>query len=340
MMNPKATTILSSLLALAINAPLLSQQIVPNQPSAKVSNRKAISDAFAAGRTVDLPSGTIYIDGTITTPTKVGCGRLRASGAMSGNPVNNHPTMTGNLTRLVQVGKGPLLRLSGSGFTTNDPIEWVGDGESAIIEVEGRESPPTGEFRFRDQTFCNGTVAIHCIGGYYDQDGKLVSNDAHADVSIVEGCSFYGVGACFRSDNLLCMSWTFNDCRVCAYYQTKFPDCVVADMRRGGALAMRGLQILHPKATIFRVRDYSPNNCNLSCTGFFRDRGMQADDYLTLFEYTGPEGQPDWILDISGVVNVSETPFDREKLLKVPTYLPRRDWNIDIKFAGTTAPPH
>jgi hypothetical protein len=308
--------------------------LTPNLLSAATRNRETWSELNARGIPVRLPVGTVYLDGTVTTPAKCGCGRVRAEGGNCSWPVDNHPTLTGCLTRVQQIGKGPCLRLSGTGFTADDPIEWVGDGESAIIEVEGRVQVPCGRHRFRNQTFSNASTVFHSLAGYYDDAGKFVADENHADCTIVDGCEFYSVASAFRSDNQQSMGWKFRDCYV-NQIGDKFPDCVFADLRRGGDVTITGLEILHSRVTIFKVRDYSPNNCRLICRDFHRDRMTNTDGYLTLFEYAGDaNNQGEWLLLANGWCAVHHAPFDRSKLYKIPSTLPRKSWKVDVQFTG------
>lgn len=303
---------------------------IPNSHADALWNRQYWSTLHAHNLPVRLPVGTIYIDGTVTTPHTCGNGRLHADGAMSGWTVHNHPTLTGCLTRVVQVGKGPCLRLSGTGYTADDPIEWVGDGESAIVEVEGSSSYPTGRHRFRNHTFSKAGCAFHALDGHYDDDGKFVKDEMHAELVHVDECEFYDVHSVFRSDNQQALDWRF-DRPVVNGMDAKYNDLVFADIRRGGMVAIRDLKILHSRCTIFKVRDYSPNQCHLVCENFTRDRMGNADNYLTLFEYAGDKSnQFDWVLRVSGFIPCYQVPFDMERLYKVPLTLPRSQWKVDV----------
>jgi hypothetical protein len=298
-----------------VAAAATTQGVVANVQTRAAANTAAISAALGAGGTVDLPRGTVYIDGPITTKDIIGCGRLRTAGSL-GYQIEPHHTLGQITTRIVQIGKGPVLRISGTGFVANDPIELVGDGQSPIIEIEGRATPATGRHRFRDLVFSKSECAIHCLAGYY-KDGKFVDEETHADNCIVEGCEFF-TDTAFRCDNQQAVNWLFIGC----VYNGREGEQTVADIRRGGHVKIYGPQINHPRTTLFRVRDYSPNSCFLAARDVTVDRfGFDvANFWFTVFDYAGA-GEPEWRRKWNVTANVFiptwQTNFDYSKLFKV-----------------------
>ena len=112
-------------------------------------NRKWLQDCADAKLPIHLKGKTLYVRGTVTFPPVVGCGRIITLGA-TGDSVGEHPTLNGLRTKIVQLGKGPIFRLAGAGFVGGDPLELVGDNESAAVEIEGRLAPATGRHEFRN----------------------------------------------------------------------------------------------------------------------------------------------------------------------------------------------
>jgi hypothetical protein len=341
----------SSVFLLLLSNAVGSDGIVANSRTAAVANRERIIKAFSTNppRTVTLPPGNVYIDGTITTKPVVGCGRFKCDGSFGYGDIDpQHPTLGGGMTRLVQVGKGPLLRLSGAGFVAEDPMEWVGEqkpdaagakiehADSTIIEVEGRAAVATGRHRFRNQVFTDAAIGFRCLAGYF-AEGKFVADENHADNTIVDGCEFSNIGRVFVSENQQALVWKFRDPVV---NWTNDRSCVFADLLRGGSLTIDGLVINHPRLTIFKLRDYSPNNCQLTCRNFWSDMPTTEEHYLTLVEYVGPANAvkySSWVIDISGFVPTYQKKFDRRKLYVGCEGLPRKYWRDGVVIMGESA---
>ncbi len=302
---------------------------VMNSKIAATSNTEWLSKSLADGKPIKIPVGTLYVNGTAATRPVVGCGRLESEGS-SGYSMDPHPTLSGFQSRIVQLGKGPILRLSGVGFIATDPIEFVGDGESAALEIEGRAAPATGRHRFRNLIFRDWGCAFKCLAGYY-RDGKFIANENHADNSVVEGCETFNVDTLFRSENQQSLNWVFRDCAVNGAGVSK--GCVVADVVRGGCLTLERLVVEESKVTIFRVTDYSPNNSRLVCRDLFYDQMLDKDQYLCLFEYAGPAAAANyarWSVFMDGFVAPQKFPLDRSKFYQAPADLPRDGWRIEM----------
>lgn len=307
---------------------MIGMGLILNDRASAKSNAATLTMALRAGGVTKLPVGTLYIDGTIETRPIVGCGKIITDASM-GYPVGGHPTLTGALTRVVQLGRGPSLRLSGTGFVIDEPIEWVGNGTDSIIEVEGRANPATGRHRFRNQVFVDAGAAVKCLAGYYGTNGLFVEDENHADNSIMDGCEAFNCDRLFWSCNQQAVGWKIRD-PIVNNLGTK--DCCVADIERGGLPLITGLVINHPRCTIFRIRDYSPNTCRLICRDAFRDRCPEADfpgNYLRLVQHTGNQ-LGSWDIEISVNVLTHYAPLDVTKLYDVTDQLPRDKWKIDI----------
>lgn len=306
---------------------------VMNSKDAAGLNTTWLTKSLATGKPVILPVGTLYISGTVTTKPIVGCGRLESMGA-GGYAIDGHPTLGGFQSRIVQLGKGPILRLSGAGFIATDPLEFVGDGESAAIEIEGRATPATGRHRFRNLVFRDWGCAFKCLGGYY-KDGQFVADENHGDNTIVEGCETFNVGTLFRSENQQSVNWVFRDCVVNGVGLSK--GCIVADIERGGCLTLDRLVIEDSRTTIFRLKDFSPNNCRLVCRDFYYDRMGDDGQYLRLVDYVGDSAAAawsKWSIHINGFSAAQKTGLDEAKFYQVPKNLPRDDWQVDVARVG------
>lgn len=303
--------------------------LVANSPAAAKANTDRWNAANAANppKSVFIPNGTVYINGVIKTRPIVGCGRINTDGSF-GTSVDGNPGLTGALARVVQLGKCACLRLSGNGFFMSDPIEFVGDGQSTAIEIEGRTTIPTGRHRFANIIFSNWGCAFDAMPGYYDGD-VFKQDENHADNCIVSGCETFNVGTLFRSRNQQAVQWAFNDCVVNELNGPK--EQIVADIQRGGNITLTNLMINHPRATIFRVKDFSPNNCNLTCRDFRLDRVPVDDFRLTLFEFVGDAVNAygyHWVLEMNGFASTYHTKFNREVLYRVPANLPKDKWLV------------
>jgi hypothetical protein len=305
-----------------------------NDPNAAKANVNFINAELAAKppRTVQLPpSGIVYIDGTIKTQAIDGCGRFKTDACFGyGGIDSDHPTIGGATLTIKQLGKCTTLRICGAGFVLDDPIFWDTDEESAIIEVEGRGSDlASGRHRFRNQVFNNAAVAIRCLAE---------PEEAHADMSIVDGCECFNIGTFFENRNQQAFPWSFRDCAV--NILSKKP-IIVADLWRSDTVFFDRLTINHPFCTIFRLHAYSPNNCRLACT-FIRDRPYPKAEksYLTLVDYAGPPAAKwmKWSININGWIPTYQTKFEEQHLYRNCNGLPRDDWHIDIQGIVKEAP--
>lgn len=296
--------------------------LIPDDKSAAKKNTAALAE----DRLIMLPAGahTFYFEGTATTKPLVGCGRIMNFAALSlGGYPSDHPNF-GTGIRFIQLGKGPILRLAGTGFVCEDPIEWVGDGESAAIEIEGRANPPTGHHRFRNQIFANCGAWFKTLPGYYN-GRDFVSDESHADMSIVENCEGYNCDRVFWSQNQQSSGWKFRDCSV-NVLGTK--SCVVYDCERGGGVQFTGTWLNHPRVTLVRIKDYSPHQCKIIFRDFFRDVPSTPDNWLTLIDHTGSHCYDfcKWDIEITGFApGCSEKDF-----YKVPAELPRSRWKVEV----------
>ena len=243
--------------------------------------------AITRGRTVTVPKGDIYLDpkgdGPLSTPARVSCGRVEVPSA-GGYAVKPNPFTGQMATRIIWQDDGPFLRIRGSGFVWDGQAEIIGRGKAACVEVEGRSNPATGRHQINGPHFRNWAVAIRALGGYYER-GKFIADENHADNSLAENCETWNCGV-FHSLNQQAQNWLF---RRWIINQEGEPSTVVAfDIERGGLITAEHIVSCVPLLTVFRVKDYSPNNCYLRLRDFEFDR-FPCKSQLTLFEYAGPQ---------------------------------------------------
>ncbi|HEX3600067.1 MAG TPA: hypothetical protein VHU84_07980 [Lacipirellulaceae bacterium] len=301
------------------------QGLIPGSREAASSNTARLNKALTTNsRFIRLPVGTFYINGPIETQVVNGCGRIATDGSF-GYVMDYHGTLSGSKTQIVQLTPGaPVFRLRGAGFVLDDPIELVETG-GAAIEIEGRgKGLACGRHSFRHLMVRDCTYAFRCLPGYYEQ-GKLIPDEEHADICTVQDSEFCNVESVFRSENQQSLDWTFTNITVNVLGH--HDRCIVADILRGGFVRIEGLNIEHPRTTIFRVRDFSPNQCYMTCHGIHGDRAADggANDSFTLFEYNGdPKAAAwsKWYVDFTGFVATYQTKFDKSVLLRVPANLP------------------
>lgn len=289
-------------------APLCAQTY--NRESAAEANTAWLSEKITTGKKFQLRAGTLYVDGTATTREMVGCGRFETVGSSS-YPVDE--TLTGGITKIVQLGSGPVFNIVGHGFYAEGPIEIHGDGVSAAIEIQSGESPATGGHTFRNIQFYNWGTAIKACGES-DHD-----NDQHADDVLVDHCRTFNCRKFIRSENQQAVNWKLRDCSVCVLGESD-TSVIVADLQYGGNMTIDGLMILHQNCVIFNLGDdsYSPNTRRLICRDFWRDRIGAADHYLTLFKYSGSANDYVWDVEVTGNAPVNDDyPLDHDRLIEV-----------------------
>ncbi len=314
-------------LVAALFAPPSSAQVL-NDPAAAAYNTAWLQQQLDAGHEFWIPDGTLYVEGTAQTPPTQACARIRTHGAGGYSSVPT-PDLKQIACRIVQRGQGPILRIRGVGAILADPIEFVGDGVSAAIEIEGRTRPATGEHRFANLVFRDWGAAFRALGGYYDDAGHFVADEQHADNCSVSDCQACRCRRLFWSQNQQALNWYFTRCSL--HWDLEPPQPMVAfDLERGGKIHCDGLEWCTNLATLFRVRDFSPNQSWLTCRNLSYDRMIAADSYLCLFDYAGrPEDAnfARWKLAIDGYIS---QPLPLDRIFKVPPDLPRDQWSIDI----------
>lgn len=309
-----------------------------NSTAAAKANADWLESKFARKQVATIPKGTFYVNRTVETPHTVGCGRIETQGCCS-YPVDNNPSLTGQLTRIVQLGSGPIFRIQGHGFYCDAPLELVGDGVSAAIEIcsarqlaSGVPAPNTGRHYIAHVTFQHWGAGLKCRGADDPND------DLHADNWILYDCDTYQCDRLVWLTNQQSVNGKVRDCEVNLLGEDD-ASVIVVDIERGGNVLIDGLCINHPYCTLFRLHDFGPvNTPKLLCRDFFRDRMPSFNgNYLTLIDYIGdPENAPyyDWHPTITGQVLTHEAPFDATKLFRVPVSLPRTWWDVNID-AGT-----
>lgn len=318
-----------------------------NDPTAAAGNTRWLGEQIASGRRFTIPSGTLFVRGTATTPAVVGCGRPETDGAI-GYPIEDHQTdVAGNVTRIVQLGAGPIFRISGSGFYCVDPLLLKGDGKSAAIEFEGRTNPSTGRAVLANITFDNWGCAIKALGGYY-RGGKFVAEPAHADNLEAFNCHAFRTPVFYRCENQQAINNTFTACGMWDHGGGPALDCIFADLEHGGFVTIDRLVGSALKLTLFRVNWFSQNTKRLICRDYRGDRLPYPGWRLTPIEYvetanrphpaTGiPVPGPDWQtaicdyqLEVSGLIP-DGAGATCDTSVRVPASMPRGAWKINLE---------
>lgn len=340
-------TLVAAASLLAPCASCLAQLVNDASPRAVAINTAWWQRNVASGKEFRLPIGTLYINGTASTPAAVGVGPIKTKGAFV-YPIGPHEkSVAGNFTRIVQLGKGPVLRDCGTGMQCNDPLWLVGDGESAAIEVEGRTYPSTGRSKYSNICFQGWGCAFKALGGYY-QDGKFVADENHADNVTATNCHTFQMRKFFRSENVQALNWNFIECGMwdlCEQGQEL--DCIFADIDRGGDVVIDRLVGSALKLTVFRVNWYSPNTNLLVCRDYRGDRRPVPGYRLTPLEYAETPGRvspttgkpvpgADWQTpacdyNFTFTGKVATHQADCEITYKVPDNFPRKRWKIDLE---------
>lgn len=303
------------------------------------NNTAKLTAAFEGNETLDIPpmgAMPYYFYGTAVDNGRIGAGQLWSTKGCMGYPVYGHPTLTGQLTRFIQTRYGyPFLRCRGAGFETLGSFELMGDGISPAIEVEGRNNPSTGHHSFRGIQFINWGYCFDVLAGYYDESNVFVSDESHAENTEVYHCRSYDCGTFYRSKNQQALNWYFNRCSVwnlgvppvsAKYTHTIF------DIERGGWLQAHQFTISHPRATLLRVRDYSPNQSYFKMTGLTLDRSIEDPFYLELTKFDGSY-MGSWYIEIEGHGATYQSAFNPARLYNVPSKLPRKFFNVKFGYA-------
>lgn len=309
-----------------------------NDPAAADANRAWMQRWADDKRPIELEGKTLYTRGLVTLPPTVGCGRLITTGA-TGDSVGEHPTLNGMRAKIVQLGKGPIFRLAGAGFWGSDPVELVGDNESAAIEVEGRLAPATGRHLFEGWVFRDWAVGVRTLAGYY-KDGKFVPCEAHADNSQMIRCETFNCGCLFESNNQQSLNWVLEDCKVNGLGVPNYKRHIIARVNRGGCLTIIRPVIEELNCTVFECRDYSHNNSRLVVRDWFYDTMLAAKHGFRLFDYTGRKEDANfcnWSL-IADDGWIGMPVANAEELYTVPADLPRWRWKVNYNYAGEKPP--
>lgn len=321
---------------------MILSPLIPDKREAASFNTAALTQAFCANppATVSLAAGKRYfVSGKFRTRPVVGCGRFITEAA-GGYPIKATPTYDGSLARLEQIGTGPIGCLSGAGFVVDDPVEFVGDGVSPILEVEGRANPATGRHLFRQARFARAGFAVDFLGGYWSDKRDFVDDENHADNCLFDWCEFMD-----------CLPLRLRNCqsvnhvvRDCMFGQTgpSWPFCF-AEIQRGGILHFERPRLCVNQITGVRIVDpkgdnYSPNNCHVVISDAKIDRpatiGTPEDKtYFRPVEYEGDSeavSWSKWILRISGF-----TPFKLPVVDDANPRLPRDYWSVKFETIYT-----
>jgi hypothetical protein len=310
--------------------PLRAQ--VMNKPEAAAENGRWLQAQFdghkdANGRFIysppRIPVGTLFTNATVDLGPVIGQGRYYTDGG-EGYPVGGHP-WAAYRTRIVKTTPGPMFHLLGNGAYFVDPIELVGDGTSAAIVIEGRESPASGNHKFANITF-------HKWGTCFDVLGALdKKDDAHADNCIVTDCKAFDCTTFARFRNQQAVNWIFYHPRMESIKDTG--PTVFFDIWRGGNIYAYNAIINRHQCSIFRLHEHSPNTSKLVFRDFERDRLPYRNAYLAPVEYAGTSNDAPycrWQIEVSGFAPDVEAPFERR--LPGCEKLPQDKWKIDVEL--------
>lgn len=269
----------------------------------------------SGGRTHSLPEASYVNDATGGSTSRFICTDGSAGGAFI--RIRNHGFKT---TGIEWFGRPYYVNDSGGqGPTTGTKVP-VG------FEVEGRSSEPTGGLMFYDSLIAECTDALIFRGGYYNSSNVFVSEATHADNGIVSGVNFIACSRGVVSENIQAMIWNFHNIRVMCFGGVGVVPMILCNAISGGSYHFTGtLGLDHPKITLLKVTNFSPNNADFSIANFKWDGFYgTASNYLTLFNYAGPIN-PDlpnqqYKVRINGhMANmVAGVDYDESKLIVIP----------------------
>lgn len=306
---------------------------VVNDPTKAATNTVWLQHQADNGDIV-LPDGTLYISKRIRMPTTIGS-RITSRGVGTGYwyPADNPSRIAAKPARICQLTPGePIFVLTGAG-TCMDSVTLEGTGDQALIEIEGRLAPvATGQHRFRNLLFYNALAWFRALGGYYGPDGKFVSDENHADNCTVTDCLGSNCQRIFWSQNQQAVNWYFR--AVGAGWDqnaTPLKPVTLFDIERGGKVHVDGIEICCPQTTLFRVRDFSPNNCWVTCHNLSLDRLDTREAYLTLLAYAGPPSDANWQPWVFGFSGFVSQELPAAKLYSGPADWPRNHWKVDLQ---------
>lgn len=244
-----------------------------------------------------------FFAGTINTSTRIG-GSLYGGGGrayiMTEGEYSSGGQTGGAVTRFTRIDGeqgGPVFRLRGAGFILDRvtimgrrwpggaDLKFAGTRPDACIEVEGRSSIATGSHTISNCLLGKAKYGIRALAGYYDDSGRFVPDENHADQCVIQSVTFAGVESCFRSENQQSLGWSFRD--IHADQNEGGGEMVIFDIVRGGNILASNVMLNHSQVTLFKVQDYSHNNQRLTCDGFKFDGSYIPGAYLTLFHYNG-----------------------------------------------------
>lgn len=274
---------------------MTTHRITTGKEAFAESNREAVRKNAEANGIHVFNGGDVYIDGTITLPE-----RYQAGAIVAQKP-----------TKLIQ-GKGPLFRLRGCGMQFSGQLQIQGNGVDPIFEVEGSNKINTGLHVFRDLVITNAPQAGVWVA-------MATPNEAHADNCTTENCHVFGKEfTVFKSYNQQALGWDFRECTVNCISDEDAGGAIGADLVHGGWCHLGLKSVNHPRFTLFKVRDFSPNNCQLTAA-FRRDLPTTNNNYFTLLDAT--DARADWAVEhwlramrVTGFIPVHTTKWDDSQL--------------------------
>lgn len=302
---------------------------VVNDKRAAAANTIWAQGYLDRGEPLPAPTGVLYLYGPLRTPATVGCGRVTttAAGGYCLPEYPYHPTLSGKQAVICQLKpNSPVFILSGAGFICTDPLSVWLDGSAAAVEVEGRKSPHTGRHRFANFIVFNAQAAFKALAGYYESDeGKyrFVPDENGADNCQIQ-CETFNCPKMIWLQNQQAVNWRCYDC--VANWIGPAQPFIAADIERGGLLDL-SIAFCTPEVTLFRLRDYSPNNAWLRCRYEF-DRMPGPQTKLTPIDFVGDptKAKPDYCIDIEGFAAMK---LRIKNNVPPETQMPQTRWHIN-----------
>jgi hypothetical protein len=258
-------------------------------------------------------------------------------------------------TRLVGVNSGgqtlPVLRIRGSGFGLygldiygRQKSSWDSAGPRAVacIQMEGSAANNPGRATIRDCNLYEAQYGIQTLAGYYNDSDAFISDENHADLSLVDHCNFFNVESVFRSENQQSIHWKFHKILVESVGNVTPYETVVFDIERGGFAIADTVTINHGKVVLLRLKDYSPHQCAFDIHNIYWDRSPVSDptNYMTLIKHdgTGWAGVPWRVRITGGLGDYDTTRWDASRLVQLnpDNLLGTTDMFVDVSNMPTS----
>jgi hypothetical protein len=279
--------------ALLLFEAVVARAITYDDPRAAAKNRSEINAAWAEGKILNLAGGAVYVDDELVQPPLLG-GGLRGGGMayLLGEEQYGAEGLGGQVTRIIRTTPGAcIVRAQGSHLDLSN-LALIGSRMKTFgaidaprtkdgILVEGRDPPSSGKLCVTNVLVGLCETAIHFAATPQEQ---------HADESTWTRVWGFGCDTFVRSDNQQAVSHHFYSCGVGGRFSGVNEHMKVFDYERGGNLYCAGLIINHPKVTLLRLSQWSPNTNRFDVVGFRYDTPTVEPKGLRLVEWENPYG--------------------------------------------------